>query len=302
VQVLQKPNGGKYSALNHGLAHASGEIIVTVDADSLLETDVLKQVAATFQQDETVGAVAGNLSVINRGSFITEIQELEYLIGIQLFRRAYDVTRTVAVIPGAFGAYRRDVLDRVGQFDGDTLTEDRDATIKILKTKCGTRAIDGLCQTEAPETWKGLYRQRLRWYRGTVQTLLKHRDVLRTPSLGFLYSLVFPMEIFAILLVPIAGVVILGTIIVELLSGSVIEVIMFFSVFTLLQLFVTGLGVQTSGNDMRLIFYAPFFVIGYRQFLDFVMLKSVFDVFLKRDTKWTSPDRTGDLYSLLKDK
>jgi biofilm PGA synthesis N-glycosyltransferase PgaC len=193
-------------------------------------------------------------------------------------------------------------LDRVGQFEGDTLTEDRDATIKILKTKCTTRAIDGLCQTEAPETWKGLYQQRLRWYRGTVQTLLKHRDVLRSPSLGFLYSLVFPMEIFAILLVPIAGIVILGSIIAELLFGSVIEVITFFSVFTLLQLFVTGLGVQTSNNDMKLTLYAPFFVIGYRQFLDFVMLKSLVDVLFGRDIGWTSPDRTGRLYSLLDDK
>lgn len=107
VTILQKPNGGKFTALNLGLEHASGEIIVTVDADSLLEKDTLKRIAGSFQNEPSLGAIAGNLTVANQVSFLTKLQELEYIVGIQLFRRAYDIVTTVIVVPGAFGAFRR---------------------------------------------------------------------------------------------------------------------------------------------------------------------------------------------------
>ncbi|MFB6196194.1 MAG: glycosyltransferase family 2 protein [Haloplanus sp.] len=302
VRILQKSNGGKYTALNHGLDSASGEIIVTVDADSLLDTDTLERVAGIFQQERAVGAIAGNLTVANRDSFITKLQELEYIIGIQLFRRAYDAVETVVVVPGAFGAYRREILDRVGGFDGDTLTEDRDATVKILKAGKVTRASEALCHTEAPETWTDLYKQRLRWYRGTVQTLLKHRDVFRTPGYGYLYSLAFPMEAFTAIVVPVVGIAVIISIIAELVVGSVVRVASLFVFFTLLQTLVSVLALRIGDNDSKLAVYAPLFVLGYRQFLDAVMLKSLKDVVTRQDLGWTSPDRTGRLSSALEDE
>lgn len=301
VTILQKPNGGKYTALNHGLEYVSGEIIVTVDADSLLETDTLKTVAGVFQEDQTVGAVAGNLTVANQDSFITKLQELEYIVGIQLFRRAYDAVRAVIVVPGAFGAYRRDILDRVGGFDGDTLTEDRDATVKILKTGSATRASEALCRTEAPETWTDLYKQRLRWYRGTVQTLLKHRDVFKNPRHGYLYSLAFPMEAFTAIGVPIVGIAVIISIVAELVVGSPFRVVSLFAFFTLLQTLVSVLALRIGNDDPKLAMYAPLFVLGYRQFLDTVMLKSVKDVLTRHELGWTSPDRTGRLHTALND-
>ncbi|MFB6211180.1 MAG: glycosyltransferase family 2 protein [Halobacteriales archaeon] len=295
VAVLQKQNGGKHTALNYGLARATGEIVVTVDADSLLASASLLRIVASFQNAPEVGAVAGDLRVINRGRLLTELQELEYIIGIQLFRQALDRMATVVVIPGAFGAYRRSILEDVGRFDGDTLTEDRDATVKILKAGYETRAIDAICYTEAPETWMDLYNQRLRWYRGSVQTLLKHRDVFRRPDFGFLHSFAFPIELLSTVFVPIAGIVIVISIGLELLFGSVVRVVTLFSFFALLQVLIALLAVRASRNDLRLIVLGPLFVIGYRQFLDVVMLKSLFDVLSNRELSWTSPRRTGRL-------
>lgn len=299
VTILQKQNGGKYTALNHGLEHATGEIIVTVDADSLLEENTLNTIVGNFQQDQSLGAIAGNLTVANQHSPLTKLQELEYIVGIQLFRRAYDAVNTVIVVPGAFGAYRRDVLDRVGGFDGDTLTEDRDATVQILRAGSGTRASEALCRTEAPESISGLYKQRLRWYRGTVQTLLKHRAVFRKSEYGYLYSLAFPMEAFSVMAVPIIGIVVVLSIVLEVLLGSVVLVLSLFAFFTLLQTLVSVLALRIGDNDLTLVAYAPLFVLGYRQFLDVVMLKSVLDVLLSRDLEWTQPERTGRLGAIL---
>lgn len=297
VSILRKPNGGKYTALNYGLEHAMGDIIVTVDADSLLEANTMKTVASTFQHDETVGAIAGNLTVANQGSFLTKLQELEYIVGIQLFRRAYDAVNTVIVVPGAFGAYRRDALDRVDGFDGDTLTEDRDATVKILKSGSVTKASDALCHTEAPASLGDLYKQRLRWYRGTVQTLLKHRDVFTRPDYGYMHSLAFPMEALTVVGVPIMGTAVLVSIAVELLTGSVALVISLFAFFTLLQTLLSVLALRLGDDDLGLAAYSPLFVLGYRQFLDGVMLKSVVDVLFSSSLEWTSPNRTGQLES-----
>ncbi|WP_424017780.1 glycosyltransferase [Halorientalis pallida] len=299
VTLLRKENGGKHSALNHGLDHASGEIVVTVDADSLLEPSGLRRIAGAFQADPAVGAVAGNITIANRGQFITELQELEYVVGIQLFRRAFDLCDTVTIVPGAFGAYRRSALEDVGRFDDDTLTEDFDATIKVLKSGRITRANEALCLTEAPETWRDLYNQRLRWYRGRTQTLLKHRDVFGSPRHGILYSLAFPIELFSNALLPFVGILIVVSIVGELLFGSVMQVLALFAFFTLLQLLVSALAVRIGDGDLRLAAFAPLFVLGYRQFLDAVMLKSVLDVLAGREMGWTGPERSGELAAAL---
>ncbi|MFD1512551.1 glycosyltransferase [Halomarina rubra] len=302
ITILQKPNGGKYTALNHGLCHSTGDIVVTVDADSLLERDTLRTVAGTFQRDEDVGAIAGNLTVVNQNSLLTKVQELEYIVGIQLFRRAYDAVSTVIVVPGAFGAYRRETLEAIGGFTGETLTEDRDATVEILKSGSVTKASEALCHTEAPDTLRDLYKQRLRWYRGTVQTLLKHRDVFSRPSLGYTHSLAFPMEAFTVAIVPIVSIAVLISVAVELLTGSFIRVASLFAFFTLLQTLLSVLALRLGDDDLELAVYSPLFVLGYRQFLDGVMLKSVIDVFISPDLEWTSPDRTGELGAIQREE
>jgi cellulose synthase/poly-beta-1,6-N-acetylglucosamine synthase-like glycosyltransferase len=299
VRVFTKQNEGKHSALNYGVERATGEVIVTVDADSLLAADTLHQVAATFQARPDVDAVAGVLTVANRGRFITELQELEYVIGIYLFRRAYNFVEAVTLVPGALGAYRRSALERVGGFDGDTLTEDFDATVKLLKLGAATRTVDAVCLTEAPETWHDLYKQRLRWDRGHAMTLSKHADVFRSPRFGFLYAIAFPIVLLSMTVVPIAGMVILVSIFVELAFGSIQRVAAFAAFFMLLQGLVSVLALRLGDNDPTLAVYAPLFVIGYRQFLDIVRIKSVLDIVLHRNVRWTRPARAGTLHEAL---
>jgi len=291
VTVLRKENGGKHSALNAGLERASADLLVTVDADSVVGDDALREIARTFEYRPNADAVAGNVKVSNRGSFITDLQALEYIVGINTFRRAFDLLGVVTVVPGCLGAFRREALELVGGYDADTLTEDFDATIQILKRGNRIHHSNALVYTEAPDTWRDLYRQRLRWFRGNFQTVFKHRRVIFDTEFGLLHRVAFPYVLFSMSLLPFLGVVILGVIVLTVLRGAYWEVIGMFSLFAMLQVFLSVLAIHIDDDDLWLARYAPFSIVGYKQFLDAVLLKSLIDVVWKRDLPWTSATR-----------
>ncbi|WP_158589315.1 glycosyltransferase family 2 protein [Halococcus sp. IIIV-5B] len=293
TKVVQKENGGKHSAMNYGLLYAEGDIIVTVDADSIVAPDALSKLVGAFQADADLGAVAGNIKVDNRESLVRKLQTLEYIVGILVFRRAFSAFGSVPVVPGALGAYRREALSGVHFYDPDTLTEDFDASIKTLKQGWRIEAVDALCYTEAPMTWQDLYNQRLRWYRGNFMTLLKHRDILFNTRFGHLQGVVVPMMLLNLTVIPIAGFVIFGSIISQLLIGNTVEMLLMFAFFSLLQGLLSIIALWMDDDRMRLAMYAPLFIVGYRQFLDTVVLKSVFDVLMNRDLHWTSAKRSA---------
>lgn len=289
--VVSRQNGGKYAALNYGLLYATGEVIVVVDADSRLAPDALEKTAAPFERDPDVGAVAGNVVVSNTDSLVSKLQALEYVIGIQVFRRAFSRCGAVTIVPGALGAFRRSVLDRTGGYDPDTLTEDFDVTVKALKAGYTVTATDARCYTEAPGTWRDLYNQRLRWYRGNFETLLRHRDVFTNARFGVLYGVAFPLFALSMVGLPIAGLVVLGSAVLAVLSGAGGQVISAFGFFVALQTLFSLLALRLDDRSVALALYAPLFVFGYRQVLDVVILKSIFDVCSGRRLTWTRATR-----------
>ena len=129
LRVLDKPNGGKASALNHGLAHATGQIIVTVDADSVLAPDAITQVVTSFAVDNVV-AVAGNVRIANRDSLLGKQLAAEYMTGLSLLRASFAEIGAVQVIPGALGGFRASAQSAVGGYASDTPLEDMDITIE----------------------------------------------------------------------------------------------------------------------------------------------------------------------------
>jgi Glycosyltransferases, probably involved in cell wall biogenesis len=290
VSVVTKDNGGKYSALNYGLLFASNEIILTVDADSVPEKDALKQMVAPLS-DQSVGAVASTVTIWNRGSLLTGCQQLEYTIGVNVYRRMLDLFGIVMVVPGCLGAYRRDVLDEIQGFDPQTLTEDFDITVKVLRAGYEVRSSEARVYTEAPDSLRDLYNQRLRWYRGNYMTIFKHRGVLSEPTTGFLYRFAFPLRLVELLFLPFASWVILGLIVKILLSGFVIQVVSLFIFFLSIIFLIAALGVYIEGEDWRLLWYTPLFLVGYKHFHDALLLKSLADVLLGRNLSWTRATR-----------
>lgn len=294
VKVYRKENGGKHSALNYGIRLSSGEIIVTVDADSVIARGAIRALVRKFE-DDAVNAVCGNIKVLNRINWVTRCQALEYVTGINIFRRAFDLFGAVAVVPGALGAYRRSVLEEGGFYDPDTIVEDFDTTIKTLKSgKIVQASSDAIAYTEAPVSLGDLYRQRMRWYRGNFQTMWKHRDAFLNSRYGFLYQLTLPFVLLTMVVLPFAGVAVWISAALSIINGYAVHVLLMFAIFVALQLLLTLLAIEIDGEDRRLAFYSPFFVVGYKHLIDFFLIKALFDVLFKKEFSWTRVRRIGE--------
>ncbi|HEY7506726.1 MAG TPA: glycosyltransferase family 2 protein [Nitrososphaera sp.] len=290
--VVRKPeNGGKSSAINHGLLFAKGEHVVIMDADSIAGRDSLKAVVKYFQ-DPSVAGVGGNIKVLNRRNLLTKCQALEYLVGINLWRRAFDIFGVVMVVPGALGAFNRKILQQAGNYDKDTLTEDFDVTIKALK--CGKvvqASSRAMAYTEAPSSLSDFYKQRVRWYRGNMQTFIKHQDIATNSRFAMLRQYGYPITVFTMLILPVLGIVIGAAGILAILEGMWLFILFSFLLFTCLQFVLSSMALLIDEeDDWKMILYSPLMVIGYKHLVDFIILKGVLDVVFRGNggLKWTS--------------
>src|SRR5690606_31583705 len=130
VTCLQKANGGKASALNRGIAAATGSIIIGLDADTQFARDAISRLVRHFS-DPRVGAVAGNVRVGNAFNILTRWQSLEYITSQNFDRRAYALLNCITVVPGAIGAWRREAIQTAGGYTHETLAEDADLTWRL---------------------------------------------------------------------------------------------------------------------------------------------------------------------------
>jgi cellulose synthase/poly-beta-1,6-N-acetylglucosamine synthase-like glycosyltransferase len=160
--------GGKSAAVYLGLRHCTRDVVIIVDVDTSFDRDAFERLLEPFANPE-IGAVCGNLRLRNPlVSMVTRFQAIEYLISISLGRRVSDVLGVLSIVSGAFGAFRREVLQAVGGYDVE-VGEDADLTLKLIWA--GWRiafAPEARASTDAPETFEALLRQRLRWDRGVV--------------------------------------------------------------------------------------------------------------------------------------
>jgi cellulose synthase/poly-beta-1,6-N-acetylglucosamine synthase-like glycosyltransferase len=171
--------GGKASAANLAVRYTKGKFIVHLDADCSFDSDAIENIVIPFYIDSKVGAVGGNVKVRNyKQSLATKLQAIEYLKTISVGRISTSHIGIYKIISGAFGAFRKEVLEQVGYWDiGPGL--DGDITVKIRKS--GYKTIfepSAICLTSAPINFKILAKQRLRWNKSLVRfRLRKHSDV-----------------------------------------------------------------------------------------------------------------------------
>lgn len=292
VTVLRKSNGGKHSALNYGLRHTESALVMGIDGDSIVAPDAVKNLIETYESRPEACAIAGNIRVRNRDNTITRIQALEYIVSINMFRRALDVVGLVKVVPGCLGLFERSMIEQLGGFSGDTVTEDFDMTMELLKSGRGVHySSEAVSYTEAPTSVRDLYRQRLRWFRGTVQTLSKHREIFFSTRYDLLHRILVPYLLISTIGVPVLSIAVLSSIVWAALFGSAVTLIGVFALFTLLQMLFAMLAVlletDATREDLYLVRYAPLTVLGYKQLHDAIMLKSIADVLLRADFSWT---------------
>src|SRR5581483_6998931 len=178
VTILTKQNSGKADALNLGLQYLQDEeIFVGIDADTVIAPTAISRLVPHFLNPK-VGAVAGNAKVGNRVNLWTRWQALEYITSQNFERRALNTLGAVSVVPGAIGAWRASAVREAGGYHTDTVAEDADLTMALLRRGYRVEYADtALAYTEAPINANGLMRQRFRWSFGILQAVWKHRAV-----------------------------------------------------------------------------------------------------------------------------
>ncbi|MFQ5440473.1 MAG: glycosyltransferase [Nitrosopumilaceae archaeon] len=294
ITVLHKLNGGKASALNYGIVYAKAEIIVIVDADTIIGRRSLEDLVKGFAKDENIAAVAGNVKVRNRVNWITKCQALEHIAGINIVRRAFDEFRSVTIVPGALGAFRKGLVSGSNAYGHETIVEDFDQTIKLLKTGLVTQgSVKSVAYTEAPSTFKDYVKQRKRWFRGNIQVLKRHSDAFTNPRYGNLQKLAIPFLFLGMIITPIIGFVSMTNVVFGVLMGDVIWVLEVVAIFVVVHVLMTALAIRIDNENTKLLVYSPFLLFGYKQIVDFLLLRALFEQVTGRKAKWTSAKRTG---------
>ena len=295
ILVLHKDNGGKASALNYGMIYAKGEIIVVVDADTIIGRNSLKEIVKGFEIDPHVAAVAGNIKVRNRVNWITKCQALEYLTGIQVIRRAFDRFGSITVVPGALGAFRKSCVSGTGAYGKETIVEDFDQTIKLLKAGLITQgSVKAVAYTEAPQSIGDFVKQRRRWYRGNIQVLKRHSDALTNPRFGYLQKLALPYLFLGMIITPIIGFTALANVIFGVLNGDAWWVFEVAGIFTVVHFLMAALAIRIDDEDPKLLLYAGFLLFGFKQIVDFLLLKAILEHLMGKKATWTSARRIGN--------
>ncbi len=294
VRVTTKKNGGKASALNAGLAMAEHPVVLCMDADARLEPQTIKAAIVHFR-DPSVGAVAGNVKVVNRVNLWTRLQALEYIEGLNMARRAQGFLNAVNIVPGPIGLFRREVLISVGGYDRDTFAEDADLTLKILtagwKIRYEPRAV---AWTEAPERLIDLIQQRYRWTRGILQAMGKHKRTLLMPvpdvplwlslvQMGFEATLWPIMNVYGHLFFAYVAVA----------FGMSEMLLAWWTLLTLLDLVAALASVGMEEEQLSLVPYALIYRFFFILLIDVVKLCSTFEEALNLRMGWGKLERVG---------
>ncbi len=295
VRLIKKTNGGKSSAVNLGFKEAKGEIVVALDADTLIAENAISLLVNHFK-NENVAAVSGNVKVGNKVNLLTNWQHIEYVTGFNLERRAFAALNCITVVPGAIGAWRKTAVEEAGYFKEDTLAEDTDITLTLLrhgkKIEFEEKAY---AYTEVPEDIKSLAKQRYRWVYGTLQCLWKHRDALfnkKHKSLGYIgLPNMWLFQYIYQTISPIADILF----IISLFSPNPGKAVIGFILFYLLD-FVTSLYAflleKESPKPLSSLFLQR---ILYKQLMTYVVIKSLFSAIKGVTVSWNKLIRKGNV-------
>src|SRR5215470_12371349 len=294
VQIIHQVNRGKAAALNHAIAEAETDFVVTIDADTEIEPDAISKLMRHFS-DVKLAAVAGNVKVGNRSRWLTRWQALEYITSQNMEKRAFDLLNCITVVPGALGAWRKAAIETAGGITADTVAEDADLTIAIrrLGWRIGYDE-EAIAWTEAPETPGALIRQRFRWTFGTLQSFWKHRGTLFRPKYGTLGWIALPnifvFQLALPLISPLIDLMFLGSVAlwaveklhlswlptIQATTGDLMRSVFFFIGFLLIDVFTCILAFALERKeDWTLLVPVLLQRFYYRQLMYVVLFRSV---------------------------
>ncbi len=318
VKVVAKPNGGKAAALNAGFAVSKGEILLFVDADGIFTPQTIDRMLAAFT-DPKVGAVCGNDAPVNLDRPLTQLMCLQTHVGTGMVRRALAELNCLPIVSGNSGAFRRAALEQAGPIGNAPVTpeagpawvgreqgpfkegfigEDLELTWRIHRA--GYRvafAPTAVVLAEVPSTVRSLWRQRVRWARGLLQTVGLHWRMFANLKYGAV-GLYLPLNFFNMVVVPMLqlGVVVLLTAL--LFSGyrpialDLLGFLAWLGVGWALLTSVFSVALDRAWRDLKYLYVIPLWV-PYSLLMDIVMVWAIVLELHGTEAKWNKSERTG---------
>ncbi len=323
--VVDKENGGKADALNAGINYSRSALFCAMDADTILERDSLLRIVRPFLEDSTTVAAGGIIRIANGctirkgqiqevglpGNALARFQVMEYLRAFLAARMGWDALDSTLIVSGAFGIFDRSMVVEAGGYSTDTVGEDMELIVRLHR-HCRERKTpykigfvpDPVAWTECPEDLAVLGRQRDRWQRGLLESLLRHRVMLFNPRYGRLGLFAYPYFFFLEMLGPLLETLGYAAFLVTLLSGRATGA---YALAFLAVAFVFGMVLSISAvaleevtfrrfprrRDLFLLFLiAALENLGYRQLNTYWRLKGTLSGILGRGG-WGAMPRKG---------
>ncbi len=243
--LINQENRGKANAMNKGLALAKGEFFACLDADSFVAPNALQAMLPIFEENKDVAAVCPLLKVRNPQNILQKVQWYEYVINM-FYKFLNSKIDCIHVTPGPFSVYKTKVIIALGGYDETTITEDLELAIRLQKHQYKiVQTFDAVVETVAPTTWKKLFRQRIRWYKGSVDNSIKYKNLIFNQKYGDFGIMRMP----TIVISGIIALVLTGTLLHALAKAAVREFIYLknidFDIITLIKNFTFELDVLT---------------------------------------------------------
>ncbi|WP_233115049.1 poly-beta-1,6-N-acetyl-D-glucosamine synthase [Aggregatibacter actinomycetemcomitans] len=302
ITALHQENQGKASALNHGLTVAKGKYVACIDGDAVLDYYALDYMVQALEQDPKYAATTGNPRVRNRSTILGRLQVSEFSSIIGLIKRAQGLMGTIFTVSGVCCLFRKDVMEEIGGWSTNMITEDIDISWKIqiagYNIMYEPRA---LCWVLMPESIKGLYKQRLRWAQGGAETIIKYFPKVwhwRNRRLWPMYIEYFATVIWAFLWVLLAVIALIQKYIfdISIENMGLFETnisIMFFAFFLqcLLSLYIDS---RYERNLLRYGLSCIWYPYVYWLLNTVTLLVGIPKAIFRNKSKfavWTSPDR-----------
>lgn len=201
IEIYQKENGGKHTAMNWGIQKATSEYVSCLDADSFVHPEALKRIMTYFDNPE-VAAVAPSILIRNPKTIIQRLQKVEYDWAVYT-KKMLGFVGGIHVTPGPFSVYRRDMCIEIGMFKKAHNTEDMEFAYRMQANHYRIeQSNDAYVYTVAPSTVYKLYKQRLRWIYGFIQNTIDYRHLLFKKKYGTFSLFTVPAGVVSVIAVP----------------------------------------------------------------------------------------------------
>lgn len=307
--LVRQKNSGKANALNNAIKNfAKGELIMCLDSDSYLDKHALVNISQYFK-DKSVDTVSCNVKIIPHDGLFNLIQRFEYLVCYQM-KRAQTFYNIEYIIGGIGSTFRKSVLQKVNFYDTNTVTEDIDLTMKILrlgnKKHKAIYASDAIAYTESVLDIKGLIKQRFRWKWGRSQTFLKNRNMFFNSSKKFSKGLTLfylPFAIFCDIAFFFEPIILIFLLYLVFAFGDFVTIFSAFLVIVIyLSLNIIAEDTISTKEKMMLLLIAPsmyiyFYVLSFAEYV--ALIKAILNLgklkesLGQNDNSWTHVERLG---------